>query len=95
MVLSIQIHVVAKQKIQWLEQSFSLCSTVHTVSALEHPLSAVLKDVVNSTITPVQGQLGPFRITEVSRFSAQNTMNWLFTNVRHGYLYMHVAFFLL
>lgn len=70
---------------QWLKRSFSLCSTVHTVSALEHPLSAVLKDVLNSTITPAQGQPGPFRISEVSRFSAQNTMNWLFTNVRQGY----------
>ncbi len=57
------------------------CSTVHTVSALEHPLSAVLKDVLNSTITPVRGQLGPFRISGVSRSSAQNMLNWPFTNV--------------
>lgn len=57
------------------------CSTVHTVSALEHPLSAVLKDVLNFTITPVRGQLGPFRISGVSRSSAQNTLNWPFTNV--------------
>lgn len=58
------------------------CSTVHIVSALEHPLSAVLKDVLNSTITPVRGQLEPFRISGVSRFSAQNTLNRPFTNVR-------------
>ncbi|TNN26805.1 hypothetical protein EYF80_063058 [Liparis tanakae] len=55
-------------------------STVHTVSALEHPLSAVLKDVLNSTISPVRGQLGPFRISGASRSFAQNTLNWSFTN---------------
>lgn len=54
---------------------------MHTVSALEHPLSAVLKDVLNSTITPVRGQLGPFRISGVFHFSAQNMLNWPFTNV--------------
>lgn len=57
------------------------CSTVHTVSALEHPLSAVLKDVLNSTITLVRGQLGLIRISGVSHSSAQNTLNWPFTNV--------------
>lgn len=56
-------------------------STVHTVSALEHPLSAVLKDVLNSTITPVQGQLGLFRISGASLCFAQNTLNWPTTNV--------------
>lgn len=60
----------------------SICSTVHTVSALEHPLSAVLKDVLNSTITPVRGQLGPFRISGVCHSSAQSTVNWPFTNVK-------------
>lgn len=41
----------------------------------------MLKDVLNSTITPVRGQLEPFRISGVSRFSAQNTLNRPFTNV--------------
>lgn len=54
---------------------------MHTVSALEHPLSAVLKDVLNSIITPVRGQLGLFRISEVSHSYAQNTLNWPLTNV--------------
>lgn len=75
------MYAVTKTTLASLTILTSFYSTVHTVSALEHPLSAVLKDVLNSTITPVQGQLGPFRISEVSRFSAPNTMNWLLTNV--------------
>lgn len=60
---------------------FCLYSTVHTVSALEPPLSAVQKDVLNSTITPAQGQLGHFKILEVFHSTAQNILNWQFTNV--------------
>lgn len=58
-----------------------LYSTVHTVSALEPPLSAVQKDVLNSTITPAQGQLEHFKILEVFHSTAQNTLNWQFSNV--------------
>lgn len=68
-------------QVEVVEVEFSLCSTVHTVSALEHPLSAVLKDVLNSTITPVRGQPGLFRILGVYRSSAQITLKWQFINV--------------